>query len=80
MPQTYTGARQVAYLETVAPDGAMIDLQFLPSASAAAAEYAAAHGHGYNGAAAGNVLVVAHTTGQSLNSGDLDAVRMLLRN
>jgi hypothetical protein len=79
MPDTYTGAKQVGYLETVAPDGAMIDLQFLASPSQASAEYTAAHQHGYNGAAVGNVLVVAHTTGQPVTSIDLDAVKSLLK-
>ena len=77
--KTYTGARQVAYLETVAPDGAQIDLQFLPSASDASAEYTAAHSHGYGGAAVANVLIVAHTTYQTVTAGDLNDVEGLLR-
>lgn len=76
---TYTGARQVAYLETVAPDGAQIDLQFLASASDASAEYAAAQPHGYGGAVVANVLIVAHTTYQTVTSGDLNDVEGLLR-
>ena len=77
--QTYTGTRQVAYLETTAPDGAQIDLQFLSSASDASAEYTAAHAHGYGGAVVANVLIVAHTTYQTVTAGDLNDVEGLLR-
>ncbi|MGH7687086.1 MAG: hypothetical protein ACREN2_09760 [Candidatus Dormibacteria bacterium] len=79
MPQTYTGAKQVAFLDTTAPDGALIDLQFMDTPAHATAEYTVAHQHNYNGAAYGNVLVIAHTIGQSVTSGDLDSVQGLLK-
>lgn len=79
MPLTYTGAKQVAYLDTTAPDGAQIDLQFMDTPAHATAEYAVAHQHNYNGAAVGNVLIIGHTIGQSVTSGDLDSARGLLK-
>jgi hypothetical protein len=38
MPHTRSGAPQLFYLQTVAPDGTNIDLQFFASASEAAKE------------------------------------------
>lgn len=79
MPDTYTGARQVAYIEARAPDGAQIDMQLLETADKAGAELSAAERHGYRGTAIGNVLVVAHVTGATVPSSDVDALRGLLR-
>ena len=79
MPNTYTGARQVAYIEARAPDGAQIDMQLLETSDKASAELSAATHHGYRGTAIGNVLVVAHVTGTTVPSSDVDALRSLLR-
>ena len=79
MPNTYTGARQVAYIEARAPDGAQIDMQLLETSDKASAELSAAKQHGYRGTAIGNVLVVAHVTGETVPASDVDALRSLLR-
>jgi len=79
MPDTFTNARQVAYLETVAPDGSAIDLQFLETSALAVAELTAARQHGFSGTTIANAIVVAHTSGTTVPPGDLDALRSLMR-
>ena len=82
MPDTLTKVRQVGYLEAAAPDGQMIDLQFLEDSDKADAELAAAQQEfpSFNGKTFGNVLVFAHPTGNAeVPEADLKALYQLLK-
>ncbi|MCA1683007.1 MAG: hypothetical protein LC685_03300 [Actinobacteria bacterium] len=81
MPDTLAGVRQVDYLETSAPDGRRIDLQFLESPAAAARERdaAAARTKGFRGTVAGNVVVLPVPATTAAPGDDLAYLKSLLR-
>ncbi|MFN2607919.1 MAG: hypothetical protein ABR511_08475 [Acidimicrobiales bacterium] len=81
MPDTLAGVRQVDYLQTTAPDGRRIDLQFLETPAAAAREHdaAAARTRGFHGAVAGNVLVLPVPATTAVPGDDMSYLKSLLR-
>ena len=81
MPITISGVRQEGYLETTAPDGTRIDIQFLEDGSRAAKELKAVIDHDatFVGATIGNTLVFAPGTTKMVPKPDLDALSRLLR-
>ena len=82
MPNTISGVRQEGYLETTAPDGTRIDIQFLEDGAKAAQELKAVMGQDatFVGATIGNSLVFAADTTKAVPKPDLDALSTLLRN
>jgi hypothetical protein len=82
MPHTISGVRQEGYLETTAPDGTRIDIQFLEDGAKAAQELKAVIGQDatFVGATIGNSLVFAANTTKAVPKPDLDALSTLLRN
>ena len=82
MPHTISGVRQEGYLETTAPDGTRIDIQFLEDGAKAAQELKAVMGQDatFVGATIGNSLVFAADTTKAVPKPDLDALSTLLRN
>ena len=83
MPDTLSKFKQVGYLETTAPDGQQIDMQFMEDAPKASAELAAvvAKSPSFQGATIGNVMVVSHSSmgDKPVPAADLDALRKLLK-
>lgn len=83
MPDTLSKFKQVGYLETTAPDGQQIDMQFMEDAPKAAAELAAvvAKSPTFKGATIGNVMVVERSSmgAAPVPAADLDALRKLLK-
>ena len=83
MPDTVSKFKQVGYLETTAPDGQQIDMQFMEDTPKAAAELAAvaAKSPSFQGATIGNVMVVSHSSmgDKPVPAADLDALRKLLK-
>gem|GEM_PF-3402551 len=81
MPNTISGVRQEGYLETTAPDGTRIDIQFLEDGSKAAKELKAVMSQDatFVGATIGNTLVFAANTTKTVPKPDLDALSNLLR-
>jgi hypothetical protein len=76
MPQTYSGAKQVAFLELISPDKVHVDAQFLGSANEATNEASQARKHGYRAIAIGSAIIFSHPSG----SADLSApVQVSLR-
>ena len=82
MPNTISGVRQEGYLETTAPDGTRIDIQFLEDGAKAVQELKAVMGQDatFVGATIGNSLVFAADTTKAVPKPDLDALSTLLRN
>lgn len=81
-PATETGARQVDYLETTAPDRRRIDLQFFETPAAAADELVVRRQRDPSLPATtiGNVLVVAvGDDAEPVPAADLDSLRGRLR-
>lgn len=79
---TVAHVRQVDYLETVAPDGQRLDLQFLEAPDQATRELEAtrAKTRGFKGTTVGNVLVIpAVDPTRAVPSLDLASLRSLLR-
>lgn len=80
MPQTLTGARQLFYLQTVAPDGAQISLQFFTSSAKAAGEAADIKRMQHMSDVATVDDAIAIAAGSSpLEPADVSALRRLLR-
>lgn len=81
MPNTISGVRQEGYLETTAPDGTRIDIQFLEDGARASQELKAVMGQDatFVGATIGNSLVFAADTTKAVPKSDLDALSTLLR-
>jgi hypothetical protein len=82
MPDTLSKFKQVGYLETTAPDGQRMDMQFMEDAPKAAAELAAVQAKfaSLKGATIGNFMVVSHSMGDTpVPAADLDALRKLLK-
>ena len=81
MPNTISGVRQEGYLETTAPDGTRIDIQFLEDGSKAAKELQGVMSQDatFVGATIGNTLVFAANTTKTVPKPDLDALSNLLR-
>lgn len=82
MPDTLTQARQVGYLEAIAPDGQKIDMQFLEIGAKATAELAAVQKQSasFRGTTIANVMVFSHAMGDTeVPAADLDALQKLLK-
>ena len=81
MPNTISGVHQDGYLETTAPDGTRIDVQFLEDGARAAQELKAviAQDPTFVGATVGNAIVFAADTTRTVPKADLDALSNLLR-
>jgi hypothetical protein len=80
-PETYAGVTQVGYLETTAPDGEPIDLQFFESPEDAQSELSETEKQEYpfEGTTEGNVLVFDPTTDTAAVSPEnLEALQGLL--
>lgn len=81
-PETVGGGRQLAYLETIAPDRRRIDLQFLEGAGGATEELTARRRRnpGFAGTTIGNVLVIPAGEGaDEVPEPDLAVLRSRLR-
>lgn len=81
-PETVGGGRQLAYLETTAPDRRRIDLQFLEGAGGATAELTVRRRRnpGFAGTTIGNVLVIpAGERADAVPEPDLAVLRSRLR-
>lgn len=65
MPHTASGVTQIGYLELTSPDGFGVDVQFMPNASDARTELAAAEKSmpGCHGKTVGNALVFSRGDG-----------------
>ena len=82
MPDTLSKFKQTGYLETTAPDGQQIDMQFMEDGAKAGAELAAVlkQAPAFKGTTIGNVMVFSHPTGDvTLPASDLDALRKSLK-
>ena len=83
MPDTLSKFKQVGYLETTAPDGQQIDMQFMEDAPKAEAELAAVvtKSPTFKGATIGNVMVVERSSmgAAPVPAADLAALRKLLK-
>lgn len=82
LPETLGRARQVAYLETTAPDSRRLDLQFFDAPAGATAELDARRRRvpDFAGATIGNVLVIpAGEPDDKVPEVDLAALRRRLR-
>jgi hypothetical protein len=81
LPQTVSGVRQVGYLLVVSPDGPVIDVQFLETASAAVNELHSAEAklRGFHGTTIDNTLVFTDPDGRTPVSSGLhsELVRLL---
>lgn len=81
VPRTVTGAPQRFYLQTTAPDGTQIDLQFFATPDQAQAERTAVvtKFKGFRATAVGNAIAFSRATGKrTIPPADLDALRKLL--
>ena len=81
MPNTISQVRQVGYLETTAPDGTRIDIQFLEDPTKAGQELAAVKGQDatFVGTAIGNSLVFGSDATKAVPQSDLAVMKALLR-
>lgn len=82
IPDTYTGVQQVGYLETTAPDGEAIDLQFFENSSDAERELNRTQKKEspFEGTTIGNVMVFDPQTDTAVVSQEnLDALKQLLQ-
>ena len=82
MPNTLSKFKQTGYLETTAPDGQQIDMQFMEDGTKAGAELAAVlkQSPSFRGTTIGSIMVFSHPMGDAtLPAADLDALRKLLK-
>lgn len=82
MPDTLTKAKQVSYLETIAPDGQKLDVQFFEDAKNAEDELAAAQKQdaSFHGDTFRNAIIFSHADGKTAApSADVDALHNLLQ-
>lgn len=82
MPNTLTKAKQVAYLETVAPDGQKLDVQFFEDAKNAEDELAAAQKQdaAFHGSTFRNAIIFSHPDGKAAAPPtDVDALHNFLQ-
>ena len=81
MPGTLSGLRQVGYLETRAPSGTRIDIQFFEDASSAEQELTAVQHSdaSFIGSTIGNSLVFGAGPKTAVPKSCLDSLRKLLR-
>ena len=82
MPDTLSKFKQTGYLETTAPDGQQIDMQFMEDGAKAGAELAAVlkQSPAFKGTTIGNVMVFSHPMGDAaLPAADLESLRKLLK-
>jgi len=63
MPHTYSGAKQVAYLDLISPQQVEVDAQFLGTDAEATTEAAEARKHRYQAVAIGHAIVFSHPNG-----------------
>lgn len=81
MPKTVTGKPQLFYLQTTAPDGAQIDMQFFADHDQASEERVAAQKQikGFRATAVGPAIVFSRGTGRkAVPNQDLTAAQKLL--
>ena len=81
IPDTYTGVQQVGYLETTAPDGESVDMQFFanPDDAQRELEETKKKEAPFDGTLQGNVMVFDPDNDTAeVSQGNLDAVQKLL--